>query len=223
MTSKVYPYGSVEVTVAVGDKIAIAAYGSGGGAKIYYQNTYPNHPQGWTLQTTVDNSETTLGTFSQVRKVRIDAGADGALYNTGTAPEITVNSSGNQTVSGDSVVFTGANGAVLLGARMTRSTVSNGGTVTDAQHRGSILYQDASGGNVTMTTRTAAQLAAAFPQLAVGDAVFQFMSSNHATNTSTISGGTDVTLIGSGAVTRTGGVFLLVKTAAATFDLVRVG
>lgn len=109
------------------------------------------------------------------------------------------------------------------GYPITRSTIADAGTVTDAQHRGLVLYQDASGGSVTMTTRTGTQLAAAFPDLGVGDAVSQFLASNHATNTSTIAGGTDVTLVGSGAVTQTGGQFLLVKTAATTFDLVRVG
>ncbi len=86
-----------------------------------------------------------------------------------------------------------------------------------------VLYQDASGGNVTMTTRTGTQLAAAFPDMSVGDALPQYVASNHASNTSTISGGTDVTLVGSGAVINTGGSFLLIKTAATTFDLVRVG
>lgn len=105
----------------------------------------------------------------------------------------------------------------------TAGTVASSGTATDAQHLGGLFYQDASGGSVTWTTRTGTQLAAAFANLAIGEAVFQFLASNHATNTSTVSGGTDVTLIGSGAVTRTGGMFLLRKSAATTFDLIRVG
>lgn len=111
--------------------------------------------------------------------------------------------------------------AVVYG--VVRSTVSNAGTVTDAQHRGMVLYQDASVGNVTMTTRTAAQLDSAFPDLVTGQAIQQFVASNHATNTSTIAGGTGVTLVGSGAVTQLGGSFLLVKTGTAAYDLVRVG
>jgi len=114
-----------------------------------------------------------------------------------------------------------ANG--VLSPNATRNTIANAGTITDAQHRDLVLYQDASGGAVTMTTRTGTQLAAAFPNLPVGGVIPQFVASNHATNTSTIAGGTDVTLVGSGAVTNTGGSFLLIKTAATTFDLVRVG
>lgn len=103
------------------------------------------------------------------------------------------------------------------------ATVSNGGTLTAAQHRGQQVYQDASGGNVTMTTLTGTLLAAALPGLPTGGFIKLYCASNHATNTSTLSGGTDVTLVGSGALTQTGATFLLRKTAATTFDLVRVG
>ncbi len=104
-----------------------------------------------------------------------------------------------------------------------RSTISDAGTLTAAQHRGMVLYQNAGSGSVTMTTLTGTLLAAAFPDMAIGDALPQFVASNHASNTSTLSGGVDVALVGSGAVTQLGGMFLLIKTAATTFDLVRVG
>lgn len=106
---------------------------------------------------------------------------------------------------------------------MTRSTVTNAATVSAAQLRGRVLYQDASGGNVTMTTRTGTEIAGDMPEMRVGDAITIHMASNHGSNTSTIAGGTDVTLVGSGAVINTGGTFVLIKTAATTFDLVRVG
>ncbi len=108
---------------------------------------------------------------------------------------------------------------------VSRATVAGSGTVTAAQVAAGIVSQDASGGNVTMTSPTAALLDAAFGgKLEVGDAIPFFVSGNHATNTSTIAGGTGVTLVGSGAVVNTGGSFLFVKTAATpTFDLVRVG
>lgn len=110
----------------------------------------------------------------------------------------------------------------------TRGTVANGGTVSSAQHKSGLLYQDASGGNVTMTTRTATQILSDLggsEYVQVGSRFRLYVASNHASNTSTIAGGTDVTLVGSGAVTQTGGTFLLVCTGVATpgFDLVRVG
>ena len=114
--------------------------------------------------------------------------------------------------------------ASRLGPRpITRSTIANAGTLTGAQHRGGAIFQDASGGNVTMTTLTGTLLAAAMPWLRVGDSVPLYHSANHASNTSTLAGGTDVTLVGSGAVINTGGQYLCIKTAATTFDLVRVG
>lgn len=106
---------------------------------------------------------------------------------------------------------------------VSRATVANGGTISDSQMGGGILYQDASGGNVTMTTRTGTQIDAAFPFLAVDNAIPIYHCSNHASNTSAISGGSGVTIIGSAAVTQTGGQYLLVKTGTATYDLCRVG
>lgn len=92
------------------------------------------------------------------------------------------------------------------------STVAGGGTLSQAQHRAGHYYQDASGGSVTCTTRTAAQLVADFPGVAAGHVVLLYGSSNHASNTSTISGGSNVTLVGSGAITQTGGLFRLLFT-----------
>lgn len=102
-------------------------------------------------------------------------------------------------------------------------TVGSGGTATVAQVRGRVLYQDASGGNVTMTSPTGASLDAEFPTLAAGLAIFIVHASNHATNTSTIAGGVGITLVGSGAVTSTGGQYMLLKTGTATYEMTRCG
>lgn len=107
-------------------------------------------------------------------------------------------------------------------ATTTAGTVADSGTATDAQHLGGVIYQDASGGNVGWTTRTAAQLIAAFG-MPVGCAVPQFVVSNHATNTSTVTGGSGVTVVGGATVTRIGGTFMLLRTGTSTCDLVRVG
>lgn len=105
----------------------------------------------------------------------------------------------------------------------TRTTIADAGTITVAQLKLLVLYQDASGGNVTMTTPTGTAIDAAYPGIATGHVIPLHVASNHATNTSTISGGTGVTLVGSGAVTQLGGSFLFIKTGTATYDLVRVG
>lgn len=133
------------------------------------------------------------------------------------------------------IELTAANGVAVDGARIKDGliyevtstvvvgTVANAGTVTAAQLGGKLLYQDASGGNVTMTTRTGTQMTSDFPNVAVGQSLEFGVASNHATNTSTIAGGTDVTLTGSGAVTSTGGKFWLTKLTATTWQLARVG
>jgi len=122
-----------------------------------------------------------------------------------------------------SVFIKGTAGSAAFGLNVVRNTISNAGTVTVAQHRAHVLYQDASGGNVTMTAALGTGLDTAFPDAQTGTCIMQFVASNHATNTSTIAGNTGTTLVGSGAVTQTGGQFLLIKTGVGTWDLVRVG
>lgn len=165
----------------------------------------------------------------------VTGGASGAgATGNGGAVNLTAGAAASTNGNGGSVVLTpgaksgsGLDGIVrvvgVMARKLSRATISNAGTLTAAQIAGGVLYQDASGGSVTMTTLTGTQIAAAFPDLATGSALDLFCASNHASNTSTLAGGTDVTLVGSGAVTQTGGQFKLIKTAATTFDLVRVG
>lgn len=151
------------------------------------------------------------------------AGTGGAAGNIILAPGTGGTTSGGTAGKDGYVIIKGTNPRPFI-LNVTRSTIGNGGTLTAAQHQGQVLFQDASGGNVTMTTLSAANIDAAFPGLPVGAGMYLYVASNHASNTSTISGGSSVTLVGSGAVTQLGGTFLLIKTAATpTYDLVRVG
>ena len=199
MATKINKNGSTTITLTTGQKIAIQA--NHGTAVVFY-STYPiaNYPESYYEQTRITNTETVLGAFANDRHIRIDAIDNDVYYTVGLTPTVS-----------DEVVS------------ITRSTVTNAATLTAAQMQGLCLYQDASGGVVTMTTLTGTLTASAFPDLAIGESVKIYHSSNHATNTSTLSGGVDVTLVGSGAVTALGGQYLLIKTAATTFDLVRVG
>lgn len=105
----------------------------------------------------------------------------------------------------------------------TAATVADAGTISAAQHRGQQVYQDASVGPVTMTTLSATLLAGALPSLPTGGFIMLYCASNDATNTSTLAGGAGVTVVGATSFTQTGATFLLRKTGAAAFDLVRVG
>lgn len=209
---KVKPNGSIEVDVS--SKIAIFTTGS---AKIYYRHVAGAVPAYYYYSSTVSNDEVVLTPGATVDKVRIDAGADSeVIYEAGTAPEITVKVPSIQSTSATV-------GDAIQTETVVRNTIADAGTVTVAQHRDQVLYQDASGGAVTMTTATAALLAAEFADMAIGDSIKQYVASNHATNTITITGGTGVTIVGLATVVNSGATFLLIKTAAATFDLVRVG
>ena len=197
--------GAAEVAVPVGSYLAILSTGAGS-ANVESRDDSIRLPAKFNFLQTVSNTGVTLGTYSTPKTIRITAGLSQVQYEVSTDSDIL------QRVRRQLRVL-----------KLSRATVTSAATISAAQMGGGILFQDASGGNVTMTTRTGTQIAADFPNLAVGDVMRLWIASNHATNTSTIAGGTDVTLVGSGAVVNTGGQFLLIKTAATTFDLVRVG
>jgi len=202
-STRIKSWGQALLTVAASGYLAVTSKSP---VKIYKKVGYPNLPESWDLLATTEADEVYLSAiFSAATEVRIEASSQEAFYETGTGPQIT-----------EPVIRT-----------LTRTTIADAGTVTAAQVLTGILYQDASGGAVTMTSPTAALMDAALEALggiAIGASIDLYIASNHATNTSTISGGTGVTLVGSGAVTALGGHFKLIKTAATpTFDLVRVG
>lgn len=164
--------------------------------------------------------------------VTVTAGAGGAASagtgNGGAGGSITLAPGAGGTSAGGAA---GVPGMVLVGGaapkgfafNVVRSTVTNAATLTAAQLQGQVLFQDASGGSVTMATPIGSVVAAAFPDMVTGHCVMLRCASNHASNTSTLSGASAVTLVGSGAFTQTGGTFALICTGAGTFDLVRVG
>tara|TARA_R110000796_G_scaffold242519_1_gene364605 strand:+ start:6379 stop:7023 length:645 start_codon:yes stop_codon:yes gene_type:complete len=213
--AKIYANGVKEIDVAAGSSIAIFTQGT---ADVYYYTASGSKVGYWYLSSSVSNEEVSLDpdvSDSGVLKVRVEAGVEEVVYEVGTAPEITLKS---PSLEMESAIL----GDAVVSYSVVRNTIAGSATVTVAQHRDQMLYQDASGGAVTMTSATASLLAAEFADLPIGKGILQTMSSNHASNTSTISGGTGVTLVGSGAVTNTGGSFMLIKTAASTFDLVRI-
>lgn len=224
--------GAVTIAAAAGG----ATSGTGGAASMTAgAGTNGNAAGGAASVTAGAGQGTGNGGASSITAGASGAGATGnggAVSVVGGAAASTNGNGGDVVLQPGLLSGTGATGMCRIGGtagkapfalNVTRSTIGNAGTITDIQTAGQVLYQDASGGNVTMTTRTGTQLAAYFVGMAVGNSVSIYCASNHATNTSTIAGGVDVTLVGSGAVTQTGGQFLLIKTAATTFDLVRVG
>ena len=87
MAQKVYSYGVVEVVVAAGEKIAVSATSTP--AKVYQKVGFPNFPDAWEiLDERVLDEEYVSAAFSSATTVKIEAGANGALYATGASPQI---------------------------------------------------------------------------------------------------------------------------------------
>lgn len=213
MSHRVAPFGTQAITVPSGQKIAVFSKGRfnlrqrlGGG------NTAPV----FTQLSQHDGVEVVITPATDVDTIEITSYGEDAYYDVAITPDITQKSPSlipTTAVTGDGVVYIPA----------IRNTIADAGTITVGQHRQKMLYQDASGGNVTMTTATGTALDTAFPDMKVGDSIQQWMSSNHATNSSTIAGGTGVTIIGFGGIARNGAGYLLIKTGTALYDLVRCG
>jgi hypothetical protein len=83
----IYPYGTKEVNVPVGQYIKIASLE--GKAKIYLGIDDPNMPLTYSYSQTLNQTQVTLGTYSTDKMVRIDAGAGQVIYDVGATPSIT--------------------------------------------------------------------------------------------------------------------------------------
>ena len=85
MATKIYSRGTKTVTVSSGEKIAVFSEAS---SLVYQKVGYPNQVDSWDLLTTVTNQEYLSAAFSADTEIRIDAGVDGALYDTGASPQV---------------------------------------------------------------------------------------------------------------------------------------
>lgn len=82
----IYSYGSVDVTVPSGEKIAVYSRSA---AKLYKRVGYPNYPDTWALlATTTAGTEYLSAAMSAETLVRIEAGPSEAHYEVGSAPSI---------------------------------------------------------------------------------------------------------------------------------------
>jgi len=183
--------GIADITVPYGQKIAIS---SAEGTAVVSYSTYPiaNFPETYSEQARYSNTETILGTFTSDKHIRIEAVNGEVSYKVATYPDV-LEESDKQ--------------------RMSVATITSGGTISITQLQGKGIYQNASGGNVTAVFPTTANCGTAFPDLAVGEGVDIYHSSNHATNTSTLTISAGITAYGSKAVTQNGGHYKLIKTA----------
>lgn len=76
------PFGSQEVTLAVGQSLAVQSMGN---FTLYRKANYPQYPSSWVVEASGSNTELSVGPYAAVTTVRLDGGAWPCLYNFGTA------------------------------------------------------------------------------------------------------------------------------------------
>jgi hypothetical protein len=113
----------------------------------------------------------------------------------------------------------------VTNATATTITANSAQTYTAAQLLGGYIARDPNGAPRTDLTATAAQLNTAAPSLAIGSSFDVILKNTaDAAETITLNGGANVTLIGAIAVAQNEtAVLRFVKTAAAAFDVVKLG
>jgi hypothetical protein len=199
----IFAQGTATVTVPAGEKIAVQAYSP---ASVFQEVGYPNFPESQDLLQVVENTTYVSGAFTNATSVTIQAGASGAYYSVGVAPDISNNGNWQpqgapaNIADGGSMIATAAN--VLTGIITATPTASRD-------------IQLPTGANLDLAT-----------EWAIGDS-FDFSVITLAAYALTITVNTGITTIVGSAATgaTTGSVarFRLRKTAADTFTAYRVG
>ena len=198
----IFTQGTATVTVPAGEKIAVQAFSP---ALVFQQVGFPNFPDSQDLLTTVENTTYVSSAFTNATSVTIQAGASGANYSVGVAPDISNN--GNWQPQGAPANI--ADGASMIA---TAANVLTG--IVTATPTASRDIQLPTGANLDLAT-----------EWAIGDS-FDFSVITLAAYALTITVNTGITTIVGSAATgaTTGSVarFRLRKTAADTFTAYRI-
>ena len=198
----IFAQGTATVAVPAGEKIAVQAFST---AQVFQEVGFPNFPEANDLLTTVDNTTYVSNAFTNATNVIIQAGASGAYYSVGVAPDISNNGNWQpqgapaNIADGGSMAATAAN--VLTGIITATPTASR---------------------DIQLPTGTNLDLAT---EWAIGDS-FDFSVITLAAYALTLTVNTDVTIVGSAATAATTGAsarFRCRKTAANTFVVYRIG
>jgi len=200
MSSKVVaPLGQVTVVLAAGESIAVFSQGT---ATVSQVLGYPNHPQTVSQIGTVNNGETVFGSYASGATIIIDAGPQGALYESGTAPVVTGARDWQLQNNPVALDATGAlTAAAMLGGIVTSTTAAA----------------------VAGTVPTGTVMDAADTALAIGDSFDWSVINTGGANAFTVTDAAGHTLVGAAAVAAsTSGRFRTRKTAAATYITYRL-
>ena len=197
----IFAQGTAVVTVPAGEKIAVQAYSP---ASVFQEVGYPNFPESQDLLTVVDNTTYVSAAFTNATSVTINAGASGAYYSVGVAPDISNN--GNWQPQGAPANIADGGSMIATAAEVLTGIVTS--TLTQARN-----LQLPTGANLDLAT-----------EWAIGDSFdVTFMTLGAFVMTITVN--TGVTIVGSAVTAATAGSvarFRLRKTAADTFIAYRV-
>jgi hypothetical protein len=188
--------------VPAGEKIAVQAYSP---ASVFQEVGYPNFPESQDLLQVVENTTYVSAAFTNATSVTIAAGASGAYYSVGVAPDISNN--GNWQPQGAPANI--ADGASMIATAANVLTGIVTATPTEARS-----IQLPTGANLDLAT-----------EWAIGDS-FDFSVITLAAFVLTITVNTGVTIVGAATTAATSGAsarFRCRKTAADTFIVYRIG
>ena len=198
----IFTQGTATVTVPAGEKIAVQAFSP---ALVFQEVGFPNFPDSQNLLTTVENTTYVSGAFTNATSVTIQAGASGAYYSVGVAPDISNN--GNWQPQGAPANIADGGSMAATAANVLTGIIT--ATPTSARD-----IQLPTGANLDLAT-----------EWAIGDS-FDFSVITLAAYALTITVNTGITTIVGSAATgaTTGSVarFRLRKTAADTFTAYRI-
>lgn len=198
----IFAQGTAVVTVPAGEKIAVQAYSP---ASVFQEVGYPNFPESQDLLTTVENTTYVSSAFTNATSVTINAGASGAYYSVGVAPDISNN--GNWQPQGAPANIADGGSMAATAANVLTGIIT--ATPTSARD-----IQLPTGANLDLAT-----------EWAIGDS-FDFSVITLAAFALTLTVNTNVTIVGSAATAATSGAsarFRCRKTAADTFVVYRIG
>jgi len=211
MSSYLERFGSVEVTIPAGEKIAIYTIGS---ANLYQKVTGPNMAPVWNLADTINNEESVSSAYTNGATLRINAGGYDVWYEVGTAPIVQQRR--------------------IKPAQGAPTAMTTAATVTSAGILSGIITGTHSAGATAAYTLPTGTLLDASSEFVTGES-FDWVLINlsaAAADTITLTAGTDHTIVGNPIVqsahVSTGGIYgnssqwRTRKTAANTFVSYRI-
>jgi len=197
----IFTQGTATFTVPAGEKVAVQAYSP---ASVFQEVGYPNFPETQDLLQVVENTTYVSAAFTNATSVTIQAGASGAYFSVGVAPDISNN--GNWQPQGAPADIADGGSMIATAANVLTGIVTS--TLTQARN-----LQLPTGANLDLAT-----------EWAIGEGFdVTFMTLGAFVMTITVN--TGVTIVGSAVTAATAGSvarFRLRKTAADTFIAYRI-